>query len=233
MQFEKMDRNNFKQRINCEYCDKSYSCRKSYKRHLKEIHFHNILRCECNICFKTFSRKSHLRKHIRNVHRSTCDNIKVTINNENYYTENCPHLNTNTEELPNTFSENFARTDIFNDVDDDLENFLHSEEFNLPNLEQSQNCTEFRNAEQINDTMNENNSNNYVLDNEKQTIILKLETNTVNFNDGSSFVNRDATIEYSKNVEKENINITDIVHHVENEINNYLYEKQSARCYEI
>lgn len=76
-----------------------------------------------------------------------------------------------------------------------MENFLHSEEFNLPNLEQSQNYTEFRNAEQINDTMNENNSNNYVIDSEKQTIILKLETTTVHFNDGSSFVNRDATIE--------------------------------------
>lgn len=44
----------------------------------------------------------------------------------------------------------------------------------------------------MNDTTDEN--NNYVIDSEKQTIILKVETTTVNFSDGNSFTNRDATI---------------------------------------
>jgi len=220
--------------IKCEYCYKSYSCRKSYKRHLKEIHFHNILRCACNICSKTFSRKCHLRKHIRNLHRSTCerDNITVTIDNENYSTENYPYVNT--EELPSTsFSENFVCPDIFEDVGDDFENFIYSVEFNSPNLGNSQNYSKFINAEQMNDTTDENNNNHYVIDSEKQTIILKLETTTVNFSDGNSFTNRDATIEYSKNVDKEDINVSNIVHLLEYDINNYLNEKQSAKCYEI
>jgi len=88
------------------------------------------------VCSKTFSRKSHLRKHIRNVHRSTCerDNITVTIDNVNYSTKNDPYVNT--EELPSTsFSENFVCPDIFEDVGDDFENFINSEEFNSPNLE--------------------------------------------------------------------------------------------------
>lgn len=128
MEFEKHS-------IKCEYCYKSYSRGKSYKSHLKEMHFHSILRCACNICFKTFSRKSHLIKHIRNVHRSTCerDTITVTIDNENYSTENCLHVNT--EEFPSTsFSENFGCLDIFEDVGDDFENFIISEEFNSQNF---------------------------------------------------------------------------------------------------
>lgn len=48
----------------------------------------------------------------------------------------------------------------------------------------------------MNDTTDEN--NNYVIDSEKQTIILKVETTTVNFSDGNSFTYRDATIRVFK-----------------------------------
>jgi len=129
-----------------------------------------------------------------------------------------------------SFSKNVACTNIFEDVGDDFENFINSEKFNSSHLENSQNYPEFINAEQRNDTTDENNNNHYVIYSEKQTIILKLETTTVNFSDGNSFTNRDATIEYSKNVDKEDINVSNIVHLLEYDINNYLNEKQSAKC---
>ncbi|CAC5383127.1 unnamed protein product [Mytilus coruscus] len=84
-----MDRKGSENRIMCEHCFKWYSCNKSYKRHIKEVHSANYKteRIKCLICRKTFSRNSHFRRHTRKFHRETetIDTFKVTIQNESRY----------------------------------------------------------------------------------------------------------------------------------------------------
>ncbi|CAC5397707.1 unnamed protein product [Mytilus coruscus] len=64
-------------------------------------------------------------------------------------------------------------------------------------------------------------------------ISLTAETTTVNFEDGSSIVNRNTLIEYSNNLNPADINITIVVDAVQKEINEHLKQKQSAKCEEI
>ena len=71
-----------KQRIKCEYCDKTYSNRSNLQQHLESVHMQLVHRCPD--CDAPFTRKSHLRQHVRSIHEfvryacEQCDYLATT-----------------------------------------------------------------------------------------------------------------------------------------------------------
>ena len=228
-----MDRKVTEKRIMCEHCFKLYCSSKSYKRHIKEVHSanNNTERIQCLICHKTFSRKSHLRRHNRKFHKETqnSDTLKVTIQNERSFNvhEHLSEEGSMLNDTPTVDGPTFGEMpDFLEDIS--LDEFITEQEF-----EESEHVENDSDKKSETVKPDENNNSNNIIDSNKQTIILKLETTTVNLTDGRTVVNRDTSIEYSNNVNPDDINITIVVDAVTKEINEHLKQKQSAKCEEL
>ncbi|XP_037041446.1 zinc finger protein 76-like [Bradysia coprophila] len=53
----------------CEHCDKSFTCRKSFSRHMKEVTTDSRIICIVPRCDSTFSRTDSYRYHLTHTHR--------------------------------------------------------------------------------------------------------------------------------------------------------------------
>ncbi|CAG2223351.1 unnamed protein product [Mytilus edulis] len=226
-----MDRKVTEKRIMCEHCFKLYCSSKSYKRHIKEVHSanNNTERIQCLICHKTFSRKSHLRIHTREFHKKTenSDTLKLTIQNESRF-EHLSEEGSRFHDTPNFEGPTFGEMpDFLQDIS--LDEFITEPE--LDDSERVENGSDNKSGA-VEPDENNNHSKN-VIDSNKQTIILKLETTTVNLTDGRTVVNRDTSIEYFNNVNPHDINITIVMDAVTKDINEHLKQKQSAKSEEI
>lgn len=74
-----------------------------------------------------------------------------------------------------------------------------------------------------------------VIEEDIKTVTLELTKKTTRYSDGTEVIDRDAVISMSKNlnIKKQDIKVTDIVHEVENEINEHLRSKKQAKCQEL
>ena len=55
-----------KQRIKCEYCEKTYAFPAGLRTHLESVHMQLVHRCPD--CDATFTQRGHLRQHVRSIH---------------------------------------------------------------------------------------------------------------------------------------------------------------------
>ncbi|XP_071177956.1 transcription factor hamlet-like [Mytilus edulis] len=214
-------------KFSCEFCDLSFTKKRNKKRHEKEIHGQRKKNSHCDICNSSFGRKSDLKRHVRKFHSD----------------ENKGH-----QEVPAEKEELLVKIPDYSDIsDDDIEwddNNNITSDYNFPDRNANGDATTSCTYEADNCvTVEKENCNldgfcvvdddflditeeeftdmksNLVVEEEVKTVTLTLIKTEQKFLDGSVKVKKETCIGYTENVDKNRLNVPDIVTEVTNLIN--------------
>ena len=220
--------------IQCNICFKWLKNRKNYNRHKRELHAENKRSWHCpeEGCDQTFSRRSHIKKHLIKVHKlyknannsniPKTSNIKTDINGNIFVTVKNKDYSDISED------EEFDKIDKREDEKHTEKISDHSDaEDSLPEIKNIDDFMDYLNGDQY------NSDHPILLEENTKTVMLELNRTIKRYVDGNEDETRTAVISYSKNVDIKDINITDIVEEIQEEVNDFIKSKQKANCKEI
>ena len=226
------------QSFECGYCQMTFTMKKNKKRHEREIHNKGQTRrnFHCDMCTSRFGRRSDLKKHKRKYHVKTekmCSEespepkrkfVKIpeysdiSSDEMNFDTNNNTSDSTFRNYTINADTENTdgTRTVYFQDIN-------KQDTDNLNDLFNDSNDNKFDNdfldiTDQEFNTM----KSDLVITEDVKTVTLTLTKTEQKFLDGSVKVKKESCIGYSENVDKDKLNLKDIVVEVTDHVNDFL-----------
>ena len=226
-------------KFNCKYCTLTFTMKRNKKRHEQEIHGveSRSRNFTCEMCSSNFGRRSDLKKHKKKYHVAEV-NAKVT-NKESSKSKGTfvkiPDYSDISEDENweddnnNSNSECYQNKNIPMDLGNDAEHDgdVHAEG------EKSENDN-FGFGESVNNS-NANNDflnmtdqeyaelkSSLIVNEDIRTVTLTLIKTEQRFLDGSVKVKRETSVGYSENVDKNKLNMQDIVKEVLDQVNDFV-----------
>lgn len=205
--------------------------KKNKKRHEKEIHQKREKKFNCGFCGSSFCRRSDLRRHERKYHVNIAKDKNKIGEPKCKYVKIPEYSDISDDEfnwdLNNNKGENNNLSDISENVNMDGERFVNLEneklkectrEVHIENLEDEIKCDFLDMTENEYEQLR----SGLIVQEDVKTVTLTLTKTEQKFLDGSVKVKRESTVGFSENVDKDTLNIRNIVDEVTFQINDFL-----------